>query len=249
MMTDIMSILNLKSIIKKILNYIICKSNRIPNTCLIHHNSNIKGTKFEGSNKISSGVTAINCYFGYGSYAGANTQMSNVVIGKYTSIAQNVKVLTGQHPTRDFVSTHQAFYSTAGISLLHYVNKQLFQEYKFVPVPPPPPKSSEHSGWSAIIGNDVWISSDVRIVQGIEIGDGAIIAAGSVVTKKIPDYAIVGGIPAKIIRYRFSVDEINFLRKLKWWNKPEKWIIEHAPYFADVKCLQKVCKDEIIELF
>lgn len=68
------------------------------------------------------------------------------------------------------------------------------------------------------IGNDVWIGANVVILQGVHIGDGAIIAAGAVVTKDVDDYAIVGGVPAKLIRYRFSERQIKAFKEIQWWN-------------------------------
>lgn len=73
-----------------------------------------------------------------------------------------------------------------------------------------------------IIGNDVWIGANVVILPGVKIGDGAIIAAGAVVTKDVEDYAIVGGVPAKVIKYRFTREEIEMLKREKWW----EWDIE-----------------------
>ena len=72
----------------------------------------------------------------------------------------------------------------------------------------------------------MWIGNDVRIIGGITIGDGAIVGLGAVVTKDVPPYAIVGGVPAKIIRYRFEQDKIEELLRDKWWNKEEEWIKE-----------------------
>lgn len=68
------------------------------------------------------------------------------------------------------------------------------------------------------IGNDVWIGSHVLIKGGVRIGDGACIGAGAVVVKDIPPYAIVGGVPAKILKYRFDTDTIKLLENLQWWN-------------------------------
>ena len=85
-----------------------------------------------------------------------------------------------------------------------------------------------------IIGNDVWIGEGVTIKGGIKIGDGAIIAMNSCVTKDVPPYAIVGGVPAKIIRYRFTDEQIRLLLDFQWWNKPIDWIQLHADEFENI---------------
>ncbi len=92
--------------------------------------------------------------------------------------------------------------------------------------------------WDIIIENDVWIGSDVKFLQGIRIGDGAVIGAGALVTKDVAPYAIVGGVPAKLIRKRFSDEDIEFLLELKWWDKGEEWIKENAEYFEDIDILK-----------
>ncbi len=69
------------------------------------------------------------------------------------------------------------------------------------------------------IGNDVWIGARVFLIEGIHVGDGAIVGAGAVVTKDVPAYAVVGGVPAKIIRYRFTQEQIEYLLELQWWDK------------------------------
>lgn len=75
----------------------------------------------------------------------------------------------------------------------------------------------------------------MRILDGVTIGDGAIVGAGAVVVKDIPPYAVAGGVPAKIIRYRFSEEEIQKLLKIKWWNREQTWLREHAELFRDIK--------------
>lgn len=73
-----------------------------------------------------------------------------------------------------------------------------------------------------IIGNDVWIGANAVILPGVKIGNGAVIAAGAVVTKDVESYAVVGGVPAKVIKYRFKKEEINLLEQIKWWD----WSVE-----------------------
>ena len=76
-----------------------------------------------------------------------------------------------------------------------------------------------------IIGNDVWIGTRALICAGVRIGNGAVVAAGAVVTKDVPPYAIVGGNPAKVIKYRFEREMIDFLQEIKWWHWPEKELV------------------------
>ena len=74
------------------------------------------------------------------------------------------------------------------------------------------------------IGNDVWVGARAIILDGVTIGDGAIVGAGAVVAKDVPAYAVVGGVPAKVLRYRFEQAEIDLLEQLKWWNKDIDWL-------------------------
>lgn len=92
-------------------------------------------------------------------------------------------------------------------------------------------------GISVVIGSDVWIGARAAILEGVTIGDGAVVAAGAVATKDVPPYAIVGGVPAKIIKYRFDEETIKKLLELKWWDKDMDWIVEHACMFEKVENL------------
>jgi hypothetical protein len=83
-----------------------------------------------------------------------------------------------------------------------------------------------------VIGSDAWVSFGSYVLSGVTIGDGAVVAAGAVVTKDVPPYAIVGGNPAKVIRHRHTEEQIAALLEIKWWDWPEKEIREAVPYLA-----------------
>lgn len=213
-------------------SYIRCIKYNIPINCNIEGGSLIRNIKLEGYNHIGSRCIVYNTYMGVGSGISRDSIIPKCYIGKYSTLGPDVKVILGQHPTNTIVSTHPAFYSNRGQNGFTYVDKTIFNEYRY---------ADSKSKYHVVIGNDVWIGSYVRILEGITIGDGAIIAAGSVVTKDVPPYAIVGGVPAKIIKYRFTDDEINHLLKIKWWNKPHEWIKQNAVYFNDILNFIKNC--------
>lgn len=85
------------------------------------------------------------------------------------------------------------------------------------------------------IGNDVWIGNDVTLFDGINVGDGAIIANGAIVTKDVIPYSIVGGVPAKLIRMRFTETQILNLKEFKWWNKDFNWLRNNYTIFSDIE--------------
>lgn len=94
--------------------------------------------------------------------------------------------------------------------------------------------SAIRNNQTVTIGNDVWIGANVSILPGVNIADGAVIAAGAVVTKDVEPYAIVGGVPAKIIKYRFDDNVIKKLLEVKWWEWPVEEIEEHIEFLYDV---------------
>ena len=95
-----------------------------------------------------------------------------------------------------------------------------------------------------IVGNDVWIGHGAFISSGIKIGDGAVIGAKSVVTKDVPPYAIVGGNPAKLIRYRFNEEVVKKFLKIKWWDWSDEKIYENRQYFDNVTLFTNKFYDE-----
>jgi len=161
-------------------------------------------------------------------YVGYDTYLPKTQIGRYVSIASNVRVVTGNHPTSKFVSTHGAFYSKDFYA--SYVNKQKFEEFSY---------ADYEKRFFVTIGNDVWIGSNVLILNGVRIGDGAVVAAGAVVVKNVDPYSIVGGVPAKEIRKRFDNDDISFLEEFCWWNLTEPELMSYVDAFEDIEFLKK----------
>lgn len=184
---------------------------------------------FGGKNKLGSGVTFLNSSLAFASYVGEDSFIKNTRVGKYTCIGPEVMTVAGNHPSRDFVSIHPAFYSTAEQSGFTFVKEDRFSDYKYI---------DEERKISVIIGNDVWIGARAVLLEGVTIGDGAIIGAGAVVTRDVPAYAVVGGVPAKIIRYRFDEEDVRALLKLRWWDRETEWLQRNAESFADIHRLR-----------
>ena len=189
-----------------------------------------KNVRFEGGNCIQEKARILNSILGYGTYIGVNSFICNTRVGRYCCIGGNVKTITGNHPVRQFVSIHPAFYSMRKQAGFTYVTKEKFSDFNYI---------QEDEKISVIIGNDGWIGENASILEHVVIGNGAVVAAGAMVTKDIPNYAIVGGVPARIIGYRFDEETIDFLEQIKWWEKPQEWIEKHAELFASVEKFQK----------
>jgi acetyltransferase-like isoleucine patch superfamily enzyme len=138
------------------------------------------------------------------SYLGDNCRVSSskntpVEIGKFCSIADNVVICPTQHPLKN-VTTHNQLYDLLQIKI----------------------KNIGKGGVK--IGNDVWIGANAIILDGVKIGDGAVVGAGAVVTHDVSPYTIVGGVPAKVLKRRFSKRIIKELMEIKWWDWNEEKI-------------------------
>ena len=155
--------------------------------------------------------TTIDAY----SYISRSCCLNNVEIGKFCSIAKNVNVGLAIHPI-NFISTSPIFFSPKNATGIKWTKDKSFEDN---------PKKT-------IIGNDVWIGSNVTIMGGLNIGNGAIIGANALVTKDIKPYSIVGGVPAILIRKRFEDKIIKKLLDIEWWNLKEENIKENIHLFT-----------------
>jgi acetyltransferase-like isoleucine patch superfamily enzyme len=136
--------------------------------------------------------------------------ISKVVIGDYCSIAEGVTIFIGHEHRTDWVTT----YPLNGDGNEHLASKG-----------------------DVVIGNDVWIGRNATILSGVTVGDGAVIGACALVTKDVPPYAIVGGVPAKVLKYRFTPEQIAALQRIQWWEWPTEKINQAAPLLlsADIR--------------
>lgn len=135
-------------------------------------------------------------------------------IGRFCSIAQDVVIGPPEHPTK--MLSHNNIFQNAD-SEWETPFCSLGEAYSSIIQNREACKKEMENKKKIVIGNDVWIGMKVIILRGVTIGDGAIIAAGSIVTKDVLPYSIVGGVPARIIRFRFKKDIINKLLDIRWW--------------------------------
>ena len=201
---------------RTIVNYKIQRNNR-GKKLKIGYMCNMADCIYGYANSIYDNAELSNVELGDYTYVGPRTKILNTKIGKFCSIGPDVIICPGKHPTDVFVSTHPAFYSVRGQTQDVFSDKDYFEES--APV---------------TIGNDVWIGGRAVIFDGLKIGDGAIIAFGAIVTKDVPPYAIVGGVPAKVIKFRFDSEQIDFLTTIKWWDREKSVLRNNCHLFRNI---------------
>lgn len=216
---------------KHMKNFLQCMKNnrKTAGKVTLQFGAHTDGSSFEGRNAIGRHASVLKSSLGYGSYVASGSFLRGAKVGRYCCIGKQVRVIDVTHPSRQYVSVHPLFFAEKTVVGESYVGRQKFEETVKLPDDPK---------FSVRIGNDVWIGDGAMILGVHVIGDGAIVAAGAVVTKDVEPYTIVAGVPARPVRKRFSDDEIHFLEELRWWDKGEEWIRENAEKFDDINKLR-----------
>lgn len=174
-----------------------------------------QSNEFCGYNKVYGEAYLINCRVGRLSYIGPNSVIAYCDMGAFCSIGAEVRIGLGVHPT-NWISTHPAFYSDAKQCGCSFVVEAKYEENRRIS-----------------IGNDVWIGARAMVMDGVSVGHGAVIAAGAVVTRDVPPYAIVGGVPARLLRMRFDAQVIAELMEWEWWDLPFHDLQKLATFFSN----------------
>lgn len=198
----------------------VIKQSRIGNGSVIDHDCVILKSEIGENVDIEKRNLIRDSVVGDMSYTGSDTGIMWAEVGKYCCISRMVDIGGNEHDYR----------AVSMMPLYRMENKLLG-------------KLNQHPDEEKIvIGNDVWIGAGAQIVRkkGLKVGNGAVIGAGAVVTKSVPPYAIVAGVPAKVIGYRFMKEVIGLLEELKWWDWDKEKVAEELPFLTSDLSVEKL---------
>ena len=199
---------------------VIIKNSEFSDNISIGDDSVIVKCKFENNIAINRRNYINNSIIGKYTYTGLNTIINYASIGRFCSIARNVDIGGFNH---DY--THVTTMPYFRYAQMKAGGDKLVAEL-------------ETDGLCEI-GNDVWIAAGAQILHHVKVGDGAVVGAGAVVTKDVPPYAIVAGVPARIIGYRFEEKYISALQEIQWWNWSDDTIAENMEWMITAEMCDK----------
>lgn len=179
----------------------------------------ITSSMLESNVGIGDDVLVMNSSIGHYTYLGPRCIAAHSTIGRFCSIASEVIIGAGHHPLNQNVALHPIFYLQRPPAW-DWVTEDKSEEFAHT-----------------FVGNDVWLGAKVIVRDGVRIGDGAVVGAGAVVTNDLDPYGIYVGAPAKLLRYRFSLEVRERLARVEWWNRDVKWLKENVNLFSNVDLL------------
>lgn len=179
------------------------------------HNVKIRDSQIGRYVEIRDDSVLEECTIGDYSYAAGSNQIYYADIGRFVSIASHVRINPGNHPTYDRIAQHHFTYRSALFGF--------------------GPDDNDFFDWrrhsKVTIGHDVWIGHAAIIMPGVNVGNGAVIGAGAVVTHDVAPYSVVAGVPAKLMKWRFSQDLIARIEQCRWWDWDHETLKARLPDF------------------
>lgn len=170
---------------------------------------------------LSENSEVYNSKLGDRSYLAPGGSLCYADVGSFCSIGPGARVGLANHPTSEFVSTHPIFYTALPARNLDWAPTSRFDGFV-----------------ETHVGHDVWIGANALLRAGVRVGNGAIIGAGAVVTHDVAPYAVVAGVPARLLRLRFPAEDVAFLTALQWWDFDDAFLREHHASFASIAALR-----------
>ena len=171
----------------------------------IHPTARVRDSRFGRYCEVGAGTRVAESCFGDYSYVAGGSDIIYTEMGRFCSIAAAVRINPGNHPLERVALNHFTYRSSAyGLG----EDDAAFFEWR--------------RSHRVVLGHDVWIGHGAVILPGVTIGTGAAIGAGAVVTKDVPEFAIVVGVPGRVLRHRFPPEIIAALKRIAWWDWPHE---------------------------